>query len=140
MAIYIRVMENSVRFLRLALAYRRYGPADSQQSIGQTSVERAVSNRFKPNKGESLFAMTRLLPAADRLGRPNKADAAGWSLTARHDVSGHFRLQPYGYQRGPHDTPVKPGHISFEVYQRLFSRSIVVALTCLQYSPDNDAN
>jgi hypothetical protein len=121
LAIYLRVMEHSVRFLRMTLAYRRYGPAGSQQAIGQTPAERVAMNRFKPKKGESLFAMTRLLPAADNLGRPDKIMNVGWSLTARQEVSGHFRLQPYGpgaslrrlswvaaYERGPADGPSKP--------------------------------
>jgi hypothetical protein len=127
-AIYLRVMEHSVRFLRMVLAYRRYGPAGSQQAIGQTPAEGVVKNRFKPKKGESLFAMTRLLPAVDHLGRPQKIMNNGWSLTAHQEVSGHFRLQPYGpgsslrrlswvgaYERGPADGPIKPHAVRIEV-------------------------
>ena len=124
-AIYRQVMEHSIRFLRMVLAYYRYGPAGSRQPIGQTSVERARANRFKPKKGESLFAMTRLVPTTDRLGRPGTATTASWTLTVRQEVSGHFRLQPHGpgstlrrliwvaaYVRGPEDGPVKPRGVS----------------------------
>jgi hypothetical protein len=124
-AVYQRVMEHSVRFLRMVLAYYRYGPVGSQQPIGQTNIDRAATNRFKPRKGESLFAMTRLVPTSDRLGRPRNAITGSWSLTARQEVSGHFRLQPHGrggalrrliwvdpYSRGPVDGPIKPRGIA----------------------------
>jgi hypothetical protein len=123
-AVYKQVMEHSVRFLRMVLAYYRYGPAGSRQPIGQTTADRAALNRFKPRKGESLFAMTRLVPTSDGLGRPGRP-TGGWSLTARQEVSGHFRLQPHGpggslrrliwvgpYARGPDDGPVKPRGIA----------------------------
>jgi hypothetical protein len=118
-------MEHSVRFLRVALAYHRYGPVGSQQDIGRTPVEHAAARRYKPRKGESLFAMTRLVPTKDRMGRIVPSVSTGWSLTARQEVSGHFRLQPHGpggslrrmiwvdsYQRGPKEGPVKPRAVS----------------------------
>lgn len=120
-AVYHRVMENSVRFLRMALAYHRYGPHDARQPIGRTPPERAATNNFRPKKGESLFAVTKLAAPADRMGRPPANGAGGWNLAARQEVAGHFKLQPHGpggslrkmiwvqaYPRGPEDAPVKP--------------------------------
>lgn len=120
-AVYHRVMENSVRFLRMALAYHRYGPPDARQAVGRTSPERAATNNSRPKKGESLFAVTRLTASADRMGRPPATGAGGWNLAARQEVAGHFKLQPHGpggslrkmiwvqaYGRGPEDGPVKP--------------------------------
>jgi hypothetical protein len=52
-AVYQQVVGHSVRFLRMVLAYYRSGPAGSQQPLGQTPVERAKVNRFKPKKSES---------------------------------------------------------------------------------------
>lgn len=119
--VYSRVMEHSVRFLRLALAFHRYGPGEAREPVGRTSLDRAAANNFKPRKGESLFAMTRLATPANRLGRPPRAEAGGWNLVARQEVSGHFKLQPHGpagsfrkliwvegYARGPEDAPRKP--------------------------------
>ena len=50
-----------------------------------------------------------------------RAPSAGWPLTARQEVSGHFKLQPHGpggslrrliwvdaYERGPDDAAVRP--------------------------------
>lgn len=120
-AVYSRVMEHSVRFLRLALAFHRYGPGEAQEPVSKTSLHRAAANNFKPRKGESLFAMTRLAAPAGRLGRPPRTEPRGWDLTARQEVAGHFKLQPHGpagslrkliwveaYVRGPDDAPVKP--------------------------------
>lgn len=119
--IYSRVMEHSVRFLRLALAFHRYGPSEARGLVGRTPPDRAAANNFRPRKGESLFAMTRLTAPAGRLGRPSRTEPRGWDLAARQEVSGHFKLQPHGpagllrkliwveaYVRGPEDAPVKP--------------------------------
>lgn len=119
--LYRRIVENAVRFLRLVLAYRRYGPSEVRQSVRQTPAADAISNRFRPRKTESLFAITRLNPARDRLGRAAKATPASWSMTAQQEVSGHFKLQPHGpartlrkliwidsYPRGPEGAPIKP--------------------------------
>jgi len=119
--VYRRVMEHSVRFLRLTLAFHRYGPDEARQPVGRTPPDRALANNVRPRKGESLFAMTRLAVPAGRLGRPLRAGAGGWNLAARQEVSGHFKLQPHGpagslrkliwieaYARGPETAPVKP--------------------------------
>ena len=119
--VYSRVMEHSVRFLRLALAFHRYGPGEAREALGRTPRDRAAANNFRPRKGESLFVMTRLAAPANRLGRPPRAEAGGWNLVARQEVSGHFKLQPHGpagslrkliwvegYARGPDDAPRKP--------------------------------
>lgn len=120
-ALYTSVVEHAVRFLRLVLAYRRYGPRDKLGVVGQTRPDDAVRNQVRPRKNESLFAMTRLDAASDRLGRSAQKVPASWSLTARQEVSGYFRLQPYGpgaqlrrlvwieaYSRGPESAPIKP--------------------------------
>lgn len=110
--------EQTVDFLRLALAYHFFGPKEAQEAVSATPTHRL--NQGKPRKDESLFAMMRLEPAKDRLGRPTESMAAIWSLTTRQEVSGHFKLQPYGpgltlrrliwvppYSRGPEDAPTK---------------------------------
>lgn len=120
-ALYTGVVEHAVRFLRLVLAYRRYGPRDKLGVVGQTRPDDAMRNQVRPRKNESLFAITRLDAASDRLGRSAQKMPASWSLTARQEVSGHFRLQPYGpgaqlrrlmwieaYTRGPESAPIKP--------------------------------
>lgn len=124
--LYKHVVEHAVRFFRVVLAYHRYGPRDAHETVGQTLMPDALRNRLRPRKAESLFAMTRLNPAKDRLGRPAPVARGGWSLTMRQDVSGHFKLQPYGpgaqlrrlawigsYTRGPEDAPIKPRAIKF---------------------------
>jgi hypothetical protein len=119
--VYQRVMEHSSRFLRMALAFHRYGPPEARQPLGRTPPDRAAANSLKPKKGESLFAVTRLSAPAGRLGRPPRTTTTGWNLAARQEVSGHFKLQPHGpagslrkliwvegYARGPDDAPRKP--------------------------------
>ena len=118
---YQRVMEHSARFLRMALVFHRYGPAEARQPVGRTPPDRAAANSLKPKKGESLFAVTRLDAPAGRLGRPPRTTTGGWNLAARQEVSGHFKLQPHGpagslrkliwvegYARGPEDVRRKP--------------------------------
>jgi len=74
----------------------------------------------KLRKEESRFALTRLHASSD-VGRPKSTIRDSWSLAARHEVAGHFKLQPYGprhslrrliciegYERGPAGAPVKP--------------------------------
>jgi hypothetical protein len=115
----IRIRERSADFLRLVLAYYFLGPAEARVEIAATPAERLRSG--KPRKDESLFAMTQLHPARDRLGRPPVSIPTKWALTTRQEVSGHFRLQPYGpgsslrrliwvhaYERGPEGAPSKP--------------------------------
>ncbi len=119
--LYSLVLERAVRFLRLSLAFHRYGPAETRSAVGVTPADTAVKNRNRPRKGESIFAMVRLSAPAGRLGRPPRASSAGWPLTARQEVSGHFKLQPHGpggslrrliwvdaYERGPDDAAVRP--------------------------------
>ena len=111
--------ERAADFLRLALAYYFFGPKEARQPILVTPTIRL--NAGKPRKEESLFAMVRLQPARDRLGRPDATISTNWSLTARQEVSGHFKLQPHGaggslrkliwvaaYDRGPDNAPIKP--------------------------------
>jgi hypothetical protein len=115
----VRIRERAADFLRLVLAYYCFGPAEAREAIAATSTERLRNG--KPRKGESLFAMTQLQPAGDRLGRPAMSVPLSWSLTARQEVSGHFKLQSHGpggslrrliwidpYERGPEDAPIKP--------------------------------
>jgi hypothetical protein len=113
------VRTRAADFLRLTLAYHFFGPTEVHQSVATTPSSRLIQG--KPRKDESLFAMVRLQPARDRLGRPAAVTSTNWSLTARQEVSGHFKLQPHGpgaslrkliwvaaYDRGPEDAPVKP--------------------------------
>jgi hypothetical protein len=114
-----RAREKAADFLRLVLAYYLFTPAVTGQPVATTSTERLRNG--KPRKGESLFALTRLQPAADRLGRPVESVRPSWSLTSRQEVSGHFKLQLYGpslslkrliwvspYERGLEDGPRRP--------------------------------
>lgn len=115
----VRIRERAADFLRLVLAYYCFGPAEAREAIAVTPTERLRNG--KPRKGESLFAMTQLQPARDRLGRPAASVPVSWSLTARQEVAGHFKLQPHGpggslrrliwvdpYERGPEDAAIKP--------------------------------
>ena len=121
--LYALVLDRGVRFLRLVLAFHRYGPAEARDAISATPAAAAAKNRNRPRRGESLFALVQLRAPANRLGRPPcpGAAAGGWSLTTRQDVSGHFKLQPHGpggslrrliwvdaYTRGAEDAPLKP--------------------------------
>ncbi|HTW72564.1 MAG TPA: hypothetical protein VME47_21990 [Acetobacteraceae bacterium] len=112
--------EQTADFLRLTLAYHLFGPRDVQERVSTTPTNRL--NQGKPRKDESLFAMVRLQPARDRLGRPVEPNAtSGWSLTTQQEVTGHFKLQPHGpgsalrkmiwvapYNRGPEGASTKP--------------------------------
>jgi hypothetical protein len=113
--------ERTVEFFRLVLAYYHYGPVEARVKIGVTPIEIFARNRNRPRKAESIFAMLRLAAPADRLGRALPSLRAGWMLTARQEVAGHFKLQPYGpgqasrkliwvasYQRGPEQAPIRP--------------------------------
>ncbi len=126
LTLYKHAVEHAVRFFRVVLAYHRYGPREAHEAIGRTAVADAMRNHLRPRKAESLFAMTRLNPAKDRLGRAAQVAQGSWSLTMRQDVSGHFKLQPYGagahlrrliwigsYTRGPEEAPIKPRAIRF---------------------------
>jgi hypothetical protein len=89
------VREQTTDFLRLALAYHFFGPQDVQEPVAATPTNRLVQG--KPRKDESLFAMVRLQPARDRLGRLSESNPSpGWCLTTRQEVTGHFKLQPHG--------------------------------------------
>ncbi len=118
-----RVCAKTNDLLQVTLCYYYFGPQNIREEIA--SSPRAVVERRNgfPRKTESLFALTRLHPAPDRLGRPEApgAENAGWSLTERQTVAGHFKLQAYGpkwserrmiwigsYQRGPLDAPERP--------------------------------
>jgi len=105
-------------FLRLVLAYHFFGPSAAREPVAATPTERLRSG--KPRKDESLFAFTRL-HHSDAVGRSRETIPSSWSLTNRQEVSGHFKLQPYGpqqslrrliwvdaYERGPEDAPIKP--------------------------------
>ncbi|MBL6082614.1 hypothetical protein JMJ56_32120 [Belnapia sp. T18] len=116
------VLSRSTNFLRLVLAYHAHGPVEAREAIAQSPPARSPREQLRPRKAESLFAMVRLLPPADRLGRPTPAPhVTPWQLMSRQTVSGHFRLQPYGsglslrrliwvspYERGPEGAPEKP--------------------------------
>jgi hypothetical protein len=115
----VRIREGVADFLRLVLGYYFFGPAETRESVAATKTERLRNGL--PRKGESLFALTRLQPARDRLGRPATSVTSSWSLTARQEVAGHFKLQPYGqgkllrrliwvdpYERGPEDAAIRP--------------------------------
>ncbi len=119
--LYSLVLGRGIRFLRLVLAFYRYGPAEARSAIKTTPATEVSKNRNRPHKRESIFTFVRLSAPANRLGRPPCPNAGGWSLTARQDVSGHFKLQPYGpgaslrrliwvdaYERGPDDAPSRP--------------------------------
>nr|WP_294516042.1 hypothetical protein [uncultured Rhodopila sp.] len=122
MATFRLMYERTVDFLRLVLAYRHFGPPEAQGKLGITSAAKFVRNRNRPREGESIFAMVRLAAPSDRLGRtPSQEQNAGWMLTRRQDVAGHFKLQPCGpkntlrqliwvegYARAPEDAVVKP--------------------------------
>lgn len=112
------VLDRTGTFLRIVLAYYLFGPRSAQEPIAATPSEKLRSG--KPRKEESLFALTRL-HASSEVGRPRSTIRDSWSLTSRHEVAGHFKLQPYGprqsqrrliwvegYERGPADAPVKP--------------------------------
>jgi hypothetical protein len=66
---------NTADFLRLTLAYHFFGPKEIRTPIAVTSSNRLVQGR--PRKDESLFAMVRLQPAGDRLGRPADSFSTG---------------------------------------------------------------
>ncbi len=114
-----RARERTGQFLRLVLAYYAFGPEEAREKLKTTETGRLIQG--KPRKGENFFAMTRLNPAHDRLGRPATTELSSWSLTSRQDVTGHFKLQPHGpamslrkliwvegYIRGPVEAPVRP--------------------------------
>jgi hypothetical protein len=86
--------EETVDFLRLALAYDFFGPKEVHETIAPTPTHRLIQG--KPRKDGGLFAMVRLQPARDRLGRPAGSMSASWSLATRQEVAGHFKLQPHG--------------------------------------------
>jgi len=119
--IYQMLYERTVEFFRLVLAYYHYGPVEAQVKVGVTPIDIFARNRNRPRKNESIFAMLRLAAPADRLGRAVPSLRAGWVLTARQEVAGHFKLQPYGpgqalrkliwvasYERGPEQAPIRP--------------------------------
>ncbi len=81
-------------FLRLVLAYHAFGPMEAREPIAATPRTRLVQG--KPRRDESLFAMARLRPAHDRLGRAAAKTPASWTLTSRQEVGGHCKLQPHG--------------------------------------------
>lgn len=122
MELFNLVYERTAGFFRLVLAYHRYGPVETRSEVRVTSAARFVRNQNVPRKGESIFAMVRLAAPSDRLGRaPPKESSAGWVLTTRQDVAGHFKLQAHGpglnlrkliwiesYPRGPLDAPLRP--------------------------------
>jgi hypothetical protein len=112
------VLARAGTFLRLVLAYHFFGPQDAHEQILATPSEKLRNG--KPRKEESLFALTRL-HASSKVGRPKSTIPSSWSLTSHHEVTGHFKLQPYGpqqslrrliwvagYERGPADTPIRP--------------------------------
>jgi hypothetical protein len=112
------VLGRAGTFLRLVLAYHFFGPQSAREPIAATPGDKLRSG--KPRKEESLFALTRL-HASSEVGRPKSTIRDSWSLTSRHEVAGHFKLQPYGprhslrrliwvegYERGPTGAPVKP--------------------------------
>jgi len=105
-------------FLRLVLAYYLFGPKAARESVAATPTERLRAG--KPRNDQSLFALTRL-NASTAVQRPKGTIQRSWSLSSRQEVTGHFKLQPYGaqsslrrlmwvegYQRGPADAPVRP--------------------------------
>ena len=122
MELFNLVYERTAGFFRLVLAYHRYGPVEVRSEVGVTSAAKFVRNQNTPRKGESIFAMVRLAAPSDRLGRlPPKDFNAGWVLTTRQEVAGHFKLQAHGpgmtlrkliwvenYSRGPQDAPLRP--------------------------------
>jgi hypothetical protein len=124
--LYALILERGVRFFRLVLAFYRYGPAEARTAIGRTPAAVVLKNNNRPRKRESIFALVQLAAPSNRLGRPPRQGAGGWLLTARQDVSGHFKLQPHGpgrslrqliwvnaYERGPDDAPVRPRAVRF---------------------------
>src|SRR5271166_1909478 len=122
MGLFNLLYERTVGFFRLVLAYHHYGPVEARSEVRITSAAKFVRNHNRPRRGESIFPMVRLAASADRLGREQPSDTgAGWVLTTRQDVAGHFKLQPHGsgqtlrrliwvesYQRGPIDAPSRP--------------------------------
>lgn len=122
MELFNLVYERTAGFFRLVLAYHRYGPVEARSEVKVTSAAKFVRNHNLPRKGESIFAMVRLAAPNDRLGRAQPKDPnAGWVLTTRQDVAGHFKLQAHGpglalrkliwvesYPRGPQDAPLRP--------------------------------
>jgi hypothetical protein len=124
--LYALILERGVRFFRLVLAFYRYGPAEARTAIGKTPAAVVLKNNNRPRKRESIFALVQLAAPSNRLGRPPRQGAGGWLLTARQDVSGHFKLQPHGpsralrrliwvnaYERGPDDAPIRPRAVRF---------------------------
>jgi hypothetical protein len=124
--LYALILERGVRFFRLVLAFHRYGPAEARTAIGRTPAAVVLKNNNRPRKRESIFALVQLAASSNRLGRPPRQGAGGWLITARQDVSGHFKLQAHGpsrslrrliwvnaYERGPDDAPVKPRAVRF---------------------------
>ena len=115
--------ERAGDFLRLVLAYYLFGPAGTSDTIVATSAEHLRNG--KPRHNQSLFAITRLRPSDDRLGRPTTSIPQGWSLTVKQKVVGHFKLQAYGsgsslrrliwvepYERGLEGGAIRPKAVS----------------------------
>lgn len=107
--------------LKLALCYYYFSPREMREPVHSTPSTIVERRNGFPKKNESLFSMTRLHAAPNRLGRPVPQGSAGWSLTDRQDVTGHFKLQAFGpqwserrmiwidaYERGPADAPRRP--------------------------------
>ena len=55
--------------------------------------------RRAASRGRLLLALTRLVISSDEVGRSRGTIPSSWSFTSRHEVSGHFKLQPHGPQR-----------------------------------------
>lgn len=113
-------LERLADFVRLTLTYWHVADTASRVAVPVATADEVRRRRGKPGKDRSLFAIDWLLPPADRFGRP-PVNHDGWSLNERQQVSGHFRLQPYGpgnrlrklvfinsYERGPMDGPQRP--------------------------------
>jgi hypothetical protein len=125
--LYALLYQRTVAFFRLVLAYHHYGPLSARNKVAITSVSRFTRNNNRPRAGESIFAMERLVAPPDRLGRSRPRNShAGWVVTLRQEVAGHFKLQPHGpghtqrrliwvdsYHRGPEDAPIKPRGFRF---------------------------
>jgi hypothetical protein len=112
------VLGRAGTFLRLVLAYYFFGPKEAREPVAATPTERLRAG--KPRNDQSLFALTRL-HASTVVQRPKSTIQSSWSLSSRQEVTGHFKLQPYGaqhslrrliwveaYQRGPADAPLRP--------------------------------
>jgi hypothetical protein len=79
--LYPLILERGVRFLRLILAFYRYGPAEARTAINKTPAAVVLKNNNRPRKRESIFALVQLAAPSNRLGRPPRQGAGGWLLT-----------------------------------------------------------